>query len=114
MKISTNGAKIHNNLGIFYRKLGRLDEAISQYKKALSINPDYPGAHYNLGLMYGGKGFFSLAADHLYKAGVLFLQQGDGKGALKSFEGLKQTKSKELEQTLFEKLYSREAGEVNL
>jgi tetratricopeptide (TPR) repeat protein len=107
MRLYSNGAKIHNNLGIVCKKIGRYEEAVSQYKKALAIDPDYAGAHYNLGLVYGGKGFFPLAADHFYRAGLLFLKKGNGGGALKAFESLKRTKSKELEETLFEKLYSQ-------
>lgn len=114
MKLYPNGAKVHNNLGIFYGKLGRHKEAISQYKKALAIDPNYAGAHYKLGLIYGGKGFFSLAADHLYKAGLLSLKQGDGGSSLKAFENLRRTKSKELEQTFFEKLYSELRREISL
>jgi len=112
MKFYLNGARTHNNIGIFYKKIGRCEEAISQYKKALAIDPDYAGAHYNLGIVYGGKGLFSMAADHLYKAGLLSLKQGDEEGALKSFEDLKRTKSKELERTFFEKLYSEARREV--
>ena len=114
MGLQPSSAKVHYNIGIFCRKLGRYEEAISQYKKALSIDPDYAGAHYNLGLTYGGKGFFSLAADHLYKAGLLLLTQGDGGGALKAFEDLKRTKSKELEETFFYKLRSELRQEITV
>lgn len=114
MRLYPSGAKIHNNLGIFYKKLGRHEEAISQHKKALAIDPDYARAHYNLGLVYGGKGFFSMAADHLYKAGLLLLKQGDGGGSLKAFDDLKRTKSKELEQNFFEKLSSELRQEIRL
>lgn len=114
MRLYPNGAKVHNNLGIVYKKFGRYEEAISQYKKALAIDPDYAGAYYNLGLIYGGQGLFSLAADHLYKAGLLLLKQGDGGGALKAFEDLKRTKSKELERNFFEKLYSELKQEISI
>ena len=114
MRLYPISAKVHYNIGIVFRKLGRREEAISQYKKALSVDPEYAGAHYNLGLVYGGKGFFSLAADHLYKAGLLLLKQGDGGGALKAFEDLKRTKSKELEETFFDKLNSELRQEISL
>jgi len=39
----------YNNLGIKRRQAGRLDEAITHYKKALEINPRYAEAHFNLG-----------------------------------------------------------------
>ena len=34
MRLYSNGAKIHNNLGIVCKKIGRYEEAVSQYKKA--------------------------------------------------------------------------------
>ena len=44
---------------------------------------------------------------HFYKAGLLFLTEGDQGNALKAYENLKQTESKELEQRLWEKLNSK-------
>ena len=81
MKIYSISAKVHDKLGIIYRRFG------------------------NLKLFYGGKVFFSLSAYHFSRAYLLYLKQGDREGALKAYEGLKATKTKELEQTLFEKLY---------
>jgi hypothetical protein len=46
----------YNNLGLIYSKDGRKDEAISSYKKALQIDPDYTEGHYNLGLALFQKG----------------------------------------------------------
>ena len=42
-------AEAHNNLGNALKKLGKLDEAIVSYHKALAIAPEYAGAHNNLG-----------------------------------------------------------------
>jgi tetratricopeptide (TPR) repeat protein len=39
----------HNNLGTALLKTGRVDEAISQFRKALEIQPGYAVAHNNLG-----------------------------------------------------------------
>ncbi len=41
-----------NQLGILLRRQGRFDEAESAYLKALTENPDYALAHYNLGVLY--------------------------------------------------------------
>jgi tetratricopeptide (TPR) repeat protein len=96
--------KAHYNLGVIYAKKGKLDKAISEFKKCISINPDLAKAHSQLGTAYLSKGLDSEAADHFYRAGLLFLKQGDKESALKAYEGLKQTKSKELERNLSEKL----------
>ncbi|MBW1854712.1 MAG: glycosyltransferase family 39 protein, partial [Deltaproteobacteria bacterium] len=42
----------HYNLGLAYFKLGRLDEAIAEYKKALTINPNHAKAYNNLAWIY--------------------------------------------------------------
>ena len=47
----------------------------------------------------------NVGADHFYKAGLLYLKQGDREGALEIYEGLKLTKSKKLEESLFKQLY---------
>jgi tetratricopeptide (TPR) repeat protein len=40
----------HNNLGlILARQPGLLPEAVTQYREAIRIQPDYPEAHFNLG-----------------------------------------------------------------
>ena len=45
-----------------------LDEAISEYKKALSINSNLEGAHNNLGLVYRKKGMLNDAISEYKKA----------------------------------------------
>jgi Flp pilus assembly protein TadD len=47
-----NKARPHNNLGEQYSKLGRLDDAISEYKRALAILPAFETARNNLGTAY--------------------------------------------------------------
>ena len=51
----TNSAA-HNNLGTVYYGLGRADEAIEEYQKAIRLKPGYALAHNNLGLVYGKLG----------------------------------------------------------
>jgi len=48
-------SEAHIHLGMVYSKKGRLDEAISEQKKALAIDPNLAGAHTNLGLFYAKK-----------------------------------------------------------
>ncbi len=44
------------NLGVALDKLGRADEAIAHYGRAVAIRPDYAEAHYNLGVDMARKG----------------------------------------------------------
>ena len=43
----------YDNLGVVYRKLGDLDEAIKCYKTSIELYPDGAMAHQNLALIYG-------------------------------------------------------------
>ena len=63
--------KAYVKLGDFYVKEGRLDEAIEQYKKALSINHTYTEAHNSLGLVYIKKGMLGEAIEELKTALVI-------------------------------------------
>ncbi len=43
------------NQGVALAKLGRFQEAAELYEKALSVDPQYSPAHFNLGLLYAGE-----------------------------------------------------------
>ncbi len=58
----------HNNLGLALADLGRLDEAIAQYQKALEIRPNYMEAHINLGIAMGQRGRPDEVIAHYRKA----------------------------------------------
>ena len=105
LAINPNDSESCFNMGLVYSKKGKPKEAISYYKKAIAIDPGHASAHFNIRCICNKKGDNSVAAHHFYKAGSLYLKQGDKEGALKAYEGLKATKSKELEQALFERLY---------
>ena len=49
------------NLGVAYARKGRIDEAISEYKLALAIKPDYVKVHNKLAFAYYSKGNYKLA-----------------------------------------------------
>lgn len=53
---SPHSFKAHNNLGNIYRNTDRFDEAIHEFKHALSLYDDYLDAHNNLGVTYRKKG----------------------------------------------------------
>ena len=58
----------HNNLGLFLRNQGRIDEAMEHYRKAIQIKPNYSDALNNLGLALAAKGQFNEAIENLRKA----------------------------------------------
>lgn len=58
-------ADAHNLLGFGTRKLGRFEEALAHYKKALSIKPGHRGAHEYIGETYLALGRLDEARKHL-------------------------------------------------
>ena len=49
-------AEAYNNRGVAYAAKGQYDQAISDYNKALEMNPRFAKAYYNRGLAYWRKG----------------------------------------------------------
>lgn len=47
IEIDQENAKAHNNLGVAYEALERFDEALAEYDKAISIEPDNEIYHEN-------------------------------------------------------------------
>ncbi len=64
---SPHSFKAHNNLGNIYRDAGRLDEAIQEFKSALSLYDNYLDAHNNLGVTYRKKGMLTEAISEYQK-----------------------------------------------
>ncbi|MCK9398791.1 MAG: tetratricopeptide repeat protein [Bacteroidales bacterium] len=48
--------QLYNNLAFWLDEWGRYDEAISSFRKAVEIKPDYHEAWYNMGISYSKKG----------------------------------------------------------
>jgi tetratricopeptide (TPR) repeat protein len=65
---SPNKARPHNNLGIFLKRKGRLDEARMQFEKALQLKPDYPSAHINMGATLVRQKKLEAALEHFAEA----------------------------------------------
>lgn len=50
--IKPDDAVAQTHLGIAYRNLGKFDKAKAAYETALKVNPRYPFAHLNAGILY--------------------------------------------------------------
>jgi tetratricopeptide (TPR) repeat protein len=60
-----NDHRVLQNMAIAYSKLGRLDEAVGCYRRALDIQPQLAGAHYGLAFLLLKRGDTSNARLHL-------------------------------------------------
>ena len=58
-------AGAYYNLGIVYKRNGRLEESIESYKRAISIKSDYVQAHNNLGILLKDKGEYEEAINYV-------------------------------------------------
>jgi glycosyltransferase involved in cell wall biosynthesis len=67
-KIRYPTSRSHYNLGVGYHNAGRLKEAISEYKRALEIDPHDAMVHYNTAVACFMDGQFTLAVMHCDKA----------------------------------------------
>jgi tetratricopeptide (TPR) repeat protein len=43
------------NCAVAYGKIGRLDEALADFSRAIALKPDYPGAYFNRGNTYADR-----------------------------------------------------------
>ena len=68
LECTTNNYVVHDIFGTACFDQGLSDEAVSQYRQALQIYPEYSNAHYNLGTTYATLGRFDEAIVHLEKA----------------------------------------------
>jgi tetratricopeptide (TPR) repeat protein len=63
-----NSCLAHNNLGVQLANMGRTDEALVHYQKALELDPNYAETHYNLNLLLAKMGRTDEALAHYQKA----------------------------------------------
>ncbi len=66
--VTENNFVAHTSRGFAYYEKGQFDLAISDYKKALEINPRYDKAYNNLGRVYHKKGQYDFAIQEFNKA----------------------------------------------
>ena len=100
LDVFPNFHRARNNLGVAFRRRGRVEEAIGQYKLALKADPKFAEARANLGAAYYSMGrideaieSFELAAKaggsnayDYYHIGVIQFEQGDYKEARRHFK----------------------------
>jgi len=60
--------RVFSNYGIFLNEIGKHKESESKHKKAISLNPEYANAYYNLAVLYIGLGNLEKAELELKKA----------------------------------------------
>jgi tetratricopeptide (TPR) repeat protein len=51
----------HHRLGVVYANQGKKDEAVSQQKRAITIQPQLSQAHHQLGMLYGQQNLWDKA-----------------------------------------------------
>ena len=51
LRLYPPNAEAHNNLGVAFQRVGRLDDAIREHWEALRLVPDYAEAYNNLGIV---------------------------------------------------------------
>ena len=56
LRIYSDNAEAHNNLGVAFQRLGRLDDAEAQHREAMRLYPAYAEAYNNLGIVAEQKG----------------------------------------------------------
>ena len=60
--------QVHDDLGICYYELGRLDDALREFNLSISANPEYAEAYGNLGTAFYDLGRYGEALDVLVRA----------------------------------------------
>ncbi len=99
MSTDPRGAKYYYDLGHGFHSQGNLNEALSNYRKALALNPGYVEAHVGVGAISHVQGRFEEAAGSYRKAleikpdyaeahynlGNALREQGDLDGAIASY-----------------------------
>ena len=60
--------RVFSNYGIFLNEIGKQKEAELKLRKAISLNPNYANAYYNLAVLFIGQGNFEKAELKLRKA----------------------------------------------
>ena len=64
-------AEAFHNLGVCYEKTGKLEDAVSAYREAIRVNPDFVQSHNDLAALYENSNQLEKAIDHYQIATTL-------------------------------------------
>jgi tetratricopeptide (TPR) repeat protein len=79
-------SSLHNNLGAVYCEMGRWQEAIAHFQRAIELTPNDPESHTNLGNAFGATGRFAEARAELEKALTLAPDYAPARTSLSNLE----------------------------
>ncbi len=79
----------YNGVGVTFRMRNALGEAIAWYKRALSVDPDFGDAYYNIACVYAQQGRADLALRYLQIAALNGYASGEGLDADPDLEPLR-------------------------
>lgn len=68
IKYVPDSVRLHNNLAMAYTDKGRIEDAVREYKKAISLGDYYPQPHFNLSNIYLKRGDYENAVKELEKS----------------------------------------------
>jgi hypothetical protein len=83
-----------------------IDEAITVSKKTIQLDPENSSGHYNLGIAYKKQGKNTIAARHLFEAGLLAFIESKKNLAVKSYRALEEIGPTQTTQELYDLLES--------
>ena len=104
LTMQPDSASARIGLGELYYKKDDSGRALSEYQKGLALEPDHADVQFKVGLILQEKGETDKAAIYFFKAGSMFIKQGNRNDAFKAYEHLKGTKDERLKQQLHDAL----------
>jgi tetratricopeptide (TPR) repeat protein len=104
LAINPNSILALCSLGDAYLTKGMVDEAITVLKKTIQLDPENSSGHYNLGIAYKQQGKNTIAARHLFEAGLLAFIESKKNLAVKSYRALEEIGPTQATQELYELL----------
>lgn len=125
---SPNMARPRNGLGLALLDVGRMDEAIREFKKAIEIDPTYSSPYLNLGKIYYLQGKFpeaiqvnqtalslnsSLAPNCYNNLGLIYFEQGRMEEAILEYQKAIKARPFEASPTITLESFMRKKGRLN-